>query len=117
MKGLAVCVLGIFLVFLASCDSRVEVKKEYWENGNLKSELRYEEEKLNGVSRWYLANGKPQLEVCYKDNKMDGLLRRWHENGNLMEESWYKAGVQDSVSRNYSLKAFWFWNLIMLTAN
>lgn len=97
--GLA-CWLGM-LLFLASCGD--DVKKEYWENGNIKSELRYEGEKLNGVCTWYLPNGKPQMEVCYRDNQMNGLLRRWHENGNLMEECWYRDGVQDSVSKVYSL--------------
>ena len=92
------------LAIMASCDDEVTVKKDYWENGNLKSELRYENDKLNGLCTWYLMNGKPQMEVTYKDNKMDGMLRRWHENGNLMEESWYKDGAQDSVSRIYSLK-------------
>ena len=91
----------VMLVLLASCGDNV--KKEYWENGNIKSELRYEGEKLNGVCTWYLPNGKPQMEVCYRDNKMNGRLRRWHENGNIMEECWYRDGVQDSVSRVYSL--------------
>lgn len=97
-------VLLLLLPFLASCDHQVKVKKEYWDNGNLKSELRYENDLLNGVSSWYLANGKLQLEVTYRDNKMNGMLRRWHENGNVMEEAWYKDGVQDSVYRAYSLK-------------
>lgn len=91
------------LVGMASCDNSVTVKKDYWDNGNLKSELRYEDGNLNGVCKWYQMSGKPQMEVTYKDNKMHGLSRRWHENGNLMEESWYKDGVQDSVSRIYSL--------------
>ena len=94
-------VLLLLLALFSACDDNV--KRERWENGNLKSELRYEGDKLNGVCTWYLPNGKPQMEVCYKDNKMDGLLRRWYENGNLMEECWYRDGVQDSVSRTYSL--------------
>lgn len=100
MKGLFWMSL---LIGMVSCNNAVTVKKDYWENGNLKSELRYEDGQLNGVCKWYQMSGKPQMEVNYKDNQMDGLLRRWHENGNLMEESWYKAGVQDSVSKIYSL--------------
>ncbi len=96
--------LGLSLLFWVSCDTQVKVKKDYWDNGNLKSELRYEDGMLNGCSVWYMPNGKPQLEVTYRNDTMNGLLRRWHENGNLMEESWYKDGVQDSVYREYSLK-------------
>ena len=93
--------LALVLAGLVSCSNKV--KKDHWENGNLKSELRYEGDELNGLCVWYFPNGKPQMEVNYSHNKMDGRLRRWYENGNLMEECWYKAGVQDSVSLNYSL--------------
>ena len=101
--AIKVSVLALLFI-LCSCDDHVQVKKEYWDNGNLKSELRYVNDKLNGVSSWYLANGKVQLEVTYKDDTMNGPLRRWYDNGNLMEESWYKDGVQDSVFHAYSLK-------------
>lgn len=94
----------VLLLTMLSCDRSVEVKKDYWDNGKLKSELRYENGELNGPSFWYMANGKPQLEVNYRHNKMQGPTRRWHENGNLMEEAWYKDGVRDSVFRAYSLK-------------
>ncbi|MBR3711374.1 MAG: toxin-antitoxin system YwqK family antitoxin [Bacteroidales bacterium] len=96
--------LCVCLVALVACNNQGEVKKDYWDNGNLKSVLRYQDGQLNGICEWYLLNGKPQMEATYKDNKMNGLLRRWHENGNIMEESWYKDGVQDSVFRTYSLK-------------
>ena len=97
----------VFLLLLAigvSCREEGDVRKTYWENGNLKSELRYKDDELDGRCVWYTANGKPQMEVVYRQNKMNGLLRRWYENGNVMEESWYKDGVQDSVYRAYSLK-------------
>lgn len=104
MKSFWILCCVALMAFLASCDNHVTVKKDYWENGNLKSELRYVDGKLNGISKWFLMTGKPQMEVTYKDDKMDGPSRRWHENGNIMEESWYKDGVQDSVNRIYSLK-------------
>ena len=94
----------VLLTVFVSCENHGEVKKDYWDNGNLKSVLRYQDGQLNGICEWYLISGKRQMEVPYKDNKMNGLLRRWYENGNIMEESWYKDGVQDSISRSYSLK-------------
>lgn len=100
--GKAVC-FALVLIALVSCNNDVTVKKDYYENGTLKSELRYENGLLNGRSIWYLANGRPQIEVTYRNDTMDGLLRRWHENGKLMEESWYKRGVQDSVYKEFSL--------------
>lgn len=103
MRRVGVVTWLLLLVMASACDRSVEVKKDRWENGNLKSELRYENGMLNGRSSWYFANGKPQMEVDYRDNKMDGRCQRWYENGFLMEESWYKDGVQDSVCFGYSL--------------
>lgn len=101
MRPGLVVLLALLLVGGVSC--RDQVRKDHWENGNIKSELRYEGAQLNGLCVWYFPNGKPQMEAHYTLNKMDGLLRRWYENGNLMEECWYKDGVQDSLSRTYSL--------------
>lgn len=96
-------IFAVLLAGMMSCTDADSVKKDYWENGNLKSELRYQDGMLNGLCTWYMMNGKPQMEVTYQDNKMNGLMRRWYENGNIMEEMWYKNGVQDSVSRTYSI--------------
>jgi antitoxin component YwqK of YwqJK toxin-antitoxin module len=98
-----VFLLSLSLLAVSACDEGYKIKKDYYEDGTLKSKLSYHEELLEGVSVWYYASGKPQMEVMYKDNKMNGLLRRWYENGNLMEESWYKGGVQDSISHTYAL--------------
>ena len=106
MKTMRRVFLVTLLLVMVACGNRVEVKKSYWENGNLKSELQYEDSLLNGVCRWYMANGKLQMEVTYRDNKMNGLLTRWYDNGNVMEEAWYKDGVQDSVYRYYSINGF-----------
>ena len=48
------------LLGMISCDNSVTVKKDYWDNGNLKSELCYEDGKLNGPCKWYQMSGKPQ---------------------------------------------------------
>ena len=103
MRWVTSLLLGSLLFLVLGCQDATEVRKDYYANGTLKSELTYFDGQLNGVCTWYFPNGKPQLEAGYKDNKMDGQLRRWYENGNLMEECWYKGGVQDSVSRTYFL--------------
>ena len=46
--------LVAMLLFVA-CDDGVQ--KAYWDNGKLKSELRYEDGKLNGECVWYDQNG------------------------------------------------------------
>ena len=93
-------VLVLAVLTLSACDDGVQ--KTYWENGKLKSELRYEHGKLNGESVWYAQNGNKQAQACYHNDSLEGLYQRWYLNGQLAEERWYKNGQQDSVSRSYS---------------
>ena len=45
------------LLALVACDDGVT--REHWDNGKLKSELRYVDGKLNGESMWYTRDGRP----------------------------------------------------------
>lgn len=93
--------LVLFLLAFASCDDGT--KKSYYDDGTLKSVLRYENEKLNGECFWYYANGKPLMHAFFKDNVKEGPFTRWHENGNLMEDGYYKNGEFDSIYHSYTL--------------
>ena len=96
------CVVALAFLSLVSCGDGTT--KSYWENGKLKSALRYENGKLNGESCWYYANGNRQMQARYKDDAKEGNSLRWYENGVLAEDCWYKAGVLDSVYHSYSGK-------------
>ena len=54
MRKIGFLLLGLLL--FAACDDGVQ--KSYWENGNLKSELRYVDGKLNGECVWYTSTGR-----------------------------------------------------------
>ena len=73
--------LLVSMSFFAACNHGVE--KAYWENGNLKSELRYVDGKLNGECVWYFTNGQKSLQAIYKDDVLEGHLMRWHANGQI----------------------------------
>lgn len=89
-----------FVLALVSCNDGSE--KTYWENGKLKSVLRYQDGKLNGECRWYYSDGKLLMQAEYQDDMKNGHLVRWHQNGILEEDCWYKAGQLDSVCRSYA---------------
>ena len=90
------------LPLLVACNDGV--KKSYWENGNLKSELCYENDKLNGDCVWYFKNGTKMMQGRYVDDVLDGCYTRWYSNGKVAEEGWYKNGEHDSICRIYSEK-------------
>jgi len=87
------------ILLLISCSN--DTRKSYWENGNLKSELGYEDGKLNGKAVWYYENGEKEQEVYYKNNVLDGPLIRWYKNGHMETESYYQDGKLEGTAVTY----------------
>ena len=93
----------VLLVGMVSCHGRGNdngndndnIKKDYWENGNLKSEQRYEDGKLDGLSRHWYENGNLMEESWYKAGVMDGEFTRWYDNGQVFQEGQYVDGMMD----------------------
>ena len=97
-------VLSFFLisVILMSCSDN-DVVRSYWENGNVKSELRYKDDMLNGDCFWYFSNGKMDMKAHYNMNAMEGEVLRWYENGNLQSRYYIKNNQYDSISELYNV--------------
>jgi len=53
---------------------KIEVKKEYYDNGMLKSERYYKDGKLDGSCRFYTETGKLWATEDYKDGKRWGMI-------------------------------------------
>jgi antitoxin component YwqK of YwqJK toxin-antitoxin module len=75
--------LVLLIVFLSGCSSE-EVKKEYYPNGKLKTEMRYKNGKLDGMTKGYYDSGKLKAEAVFKDDKMVSAVC-YDENGNKIE--------------------------------
>ena len=99
-KQFNIFIICFLLVMMLSCTT--ENRKSYWENGNVKSELRYKDDKLNGKAVWYYENGHKEQEVFYEDNVLNGPLKRWYSNGKLETESFYKEGLLECPSLTYA---------------
>ena len=87
--------LTITFLFLFSGNGFVygqepEVKKEYWENGKLKSETHYKNGKFDGPWIVWSESGQKRFEGHFKDGKLDGLLIVWSESGKKKTEKHYK---------------------------
>ncbi len=95
----------LVLLFVSSCnnDSEKDVVKSYYENGNLKSELRYKEGRLNGKCVWYYPNGKPELSINYVMDTLQGESLRWYENGYMQSRCFYKDNEYDSIFESYNV--------------
>lgn len=102
MKAARFLTAVFMMATFVACDDGVQ--RSYWDDGTLKSELRYIDGKLNGECVWYFSNGQKVMQADYKDDLKDGHSLRWRVNGQLEEDCWYKHGELDSLYRSYSEK-------------
>jgi len=98
-------ILALVLLSLlpVSCSLRDNTTYSYWENGNVRSKLQYQDGKLNGLCKWYYSSGTQSMEAYYTMDTLNGETTRWHENGNLMEKSNYKDNQYDGIVEEYNV--------------
>jgi len=75
--------------------------KNYYDDGEIKSEARYKDGKLNGSIKEYYANGNLKREWNYKDGQLDGLDKSYFENGDIWIEKNYKNGKLNGLRKAY----------------
>ena len=75
----------------------LEIK--WFDNGQQKQEVNYQQGKKNGAYKTWHANGQLAKEGWMKDDKWDGTDKEWREDGTLRVEGNYLEGVQDGEWR------------------
>ena len=85
--------------------SRTGIEKvkyeQYYENGQKKSEGKFEDDKKDGLWKDYYENGQLQEEGHYKEGKYEGLWRRYFDNGILSIKGNYKNDKQEGFWKSY----------------
>ena len=79
MKKLLILLFSILFSF----NSYGETKTDYYENGQIKLEGNYKDNKRDGKWTYWYENGQIEQEGNYKDHKQDGKWTWWHENGQI----------------------------------
>jgi len=83
-------------------DSGVIYSREWWENGQLRTEEFYKNEKKDGVCRWWGKTGQLRYEESFINGERDGICRHWDEKGKLQEERHFVMGKLVGVCREFS---------------
>ena len=78
------------------------LKREYFNNGTIKSEAPFQNRKLNGLGRKFYENGKLLETVTFKDGNFDGPWKYYYNNGQLWIEKIYKEGKNWKIVSNYT---------------
>ena len=68
------------------------LKKEFWENGQLKHKGYWSDGKKHGTHKFWYLGGALGREENYKDDKKHGLHKWWKSNGTLLSEEYYDEG-------------------------
>jgi antitoxin component YwqK of YwqJK toxin-antitoxin module len=89
--------LTFLFLFSGSVYGQEEVKKEYWDNGNLKSEIHYKDGKPEGLATWWYETGEKKSETQYKRGIQDGLEIEWYKSGQKKSKTQYKSGTQNGL--------------------
>jgi antitoxin component YwqK of YwqJK toxin-antitoxin module len=91
----------------------IEIRKEYWENGNLKSEVPYRKhyglgwKKVkttlipHGIAKSYYENGVLKKEDPYVDGERTGTLKIYDEEGHIKADIEYRNNKQDGPETWY----------------
>jgi antitoxin component YwqK of YwqJK toxin-antitoxin module len=126
MHSKKIMMIALMFITVSSTDIfPAEMKKEYYKNGNLKSEWYEQNGQKDGVKKDYYADGtlskqvtyskgKPEglardfnpkgqvsYEAYFKGGKKDGIVRTFYESGQIFSEEEYKAGILDGISKRY----------------
>jgi len=73
----------------------MEVKKTYYDNGNIKQEEQVNQEgKTHGTLKQYHENGQFKNKVNFKDGKREGLWDYYHHNGEFSKKENFKDGYE-----------------------
>ena len=75
--------------------------KEYFENGNLKSEGNYFETELTGNWKQYFETGELEWEVEYAFSYPEGIYKQYYKNGQLKIEGINKKGKKEGLEKRY----------------
>ena len=87
--------------------------KEFYENGNVKNECNYTDDKKNGYYKEYSMNGSLSNTIKYVNGKIENnapeltkldIKTEYYEGGIVKYTGGYKDGVPEGIHREYSIE-------------
>tara|TARA_B110000977_G_C11056557_1_gene484303 strand:- start:250 stop:669 length:420 start_codon:yes stop_codon:yes gene_type:complete len=94
-KSALILALTITLVAFGQSETKIE----YWDNGQVLSQIQYFDGKRNGSFRHWYENGQLMNEGFYKNGKMLGPWMSYYANGHLKNSGTYKYTESGVYSR------------------
>ena len=86
----------------SKASDRFEIRKSYFETGDLWVETPYLNGKEHGTEKIYYKSGALLCETPYVKGKIHGITRSYYESGALERESPYVNGKRHGIVKNYN---------------
>ena len=106
MKKLLLILLCLPLIGFGQSETKIE----YWDNGQVLSQIHYLDGKRDGSCRYWYKNGTLMNEGFYKKGKMTGIWMSYHENGKLESHGTYKYTESGVYSRKDGVWKYYYDN-------
>lgn len=87
------------LLLIVSCNQ--QVKKDFYQNGNLKSESSFINGKVEGVVKNYFVDGSLKSVGEWSDGEIHGKLTNYYPSGDIQSTSYWSNGVQEGETLIY----------------
>jgi antitoxin component YwqK of YwqJK toxin-antitoxin module len=92
-------IIALLLTGLVSCSN--DMKKEYFENGKVQTELTVINGKKNGPAKAYYETGELKREGTYLNDLLEGKTTTYFISGKIETETDYKAGAKTGYYKEY----------------
>ena len=79
----------------AATEDKIEIKKEYYDTGELRRETPFKNGRIEGTRIWYYRSGKVHIRSEFREGKLNGESTEFHENGLLRRTEEYVDGAQE----------------------
>jgi antitoxin component YwqK of YwqJK toxin-antitoxin module len=86
-----------------------EIKRKYWDNGQLRSERPCVDGIPHGLTKWWYENGQLWLEQPCVDGVLHGMVKWWWQSGGIDEFRLYNQG--ELVAKFYPRNQTQRWKL------
>jgi uncharacterized protein len=89
--------LTFFFLISVALNTYCEIKKSYYENGQIMSETVYKGNIKEGEQKWWHENGQMKHKATFRGDKLNGKWISWHDSGVIYQEGNYLNNNADGV--------------------
>lgn len=93
------CRIGLFLILFSCSDN--DMKKEYYNNGNLRSIISVNGDIKDGECKYFYSSGELKTKCFYKNGELEGELIQYYKGGGIKELSYFENGKRRGHSFEY----------------